>query len=140
MTFEEIERQLPNGFHDLTIRAINVDFIGLWITLAMDLHVGLEGEVDPERYRPGTLRVLRPYLFFLQPPDPTYPFVPEGIAVNASGFAVSSDEETIGALIKRGPSGGTTFGFFLNDWNSYLYIGGQGAEFWWDDETDCAAR
>jgi hypothetical protein len=100
----------------------------------MDLHASIEGDSDPERYRPGTLKVVLPYLFFLSPPDPSYQFVLHGRPVNASGFSVRLGGDTkLDALLERIPPNRTAFGFFLDDWNSYLYLAGASVEFAWDD-------
>ena len=133
MTFREIEQNLPNGFHDSAIRGISVDFVNLSISIAVDLHASVEGDSDPERYRPGTLKVICPYLFFLDPPDPSYPFVPRGAPVNASSFPVRQGENAkVDALLQRIPPEATAFAFFLDDWNSYLYVAGSSVEFSWD--------
>ena len=134
MKFEDVQRSLPNGFHDSVIRVINIDFVSVSILLRMDLHASVEGDRDPERYRPGTLKVFGPYFFFLEPPDAAYPFIPDGKPVNASGAPVNFGENPkLDALLKRIPEDSTTFVFFLDDWNTYLYIAGASVEFSWDD-------
>lgn len=136
MTFEEIKQSLPNGFHDCTIREIHADFIGLAILLRMDLHISGEDDRDhPDRYRAGTLKVIRPYLFFLEPPDPSCPFIPRGEPLNASGASLKlGDNAKADALLERLPAEATAFVFFLDDWNSYLYVAGAAAEFLWNDQ------
>src|SRR5260370_42353834 len=88
MTFEELAQKLPNGFHDVEILTISMDFVNRSIVLGMNLLVGMPGDPDPERYRPGALRVVSPYLLFIEPPDPRYHFVPDGSPLNASGNSV----------------------------------------------------
>jgi hypothetical protein len=133
MTFKEIELSLPNGFHDIGVREINADFVNLSISIAMDLHASIEGDLNPECYRPGILKVICPYLFFLDSPDPRYSFIPRGVPLNASGFSVEPGKDTrIDALLQRIPPEATTFVFFLDDWNSYLYLAGASVEFSWD--------
>jgi hypothetical protein len=76
-------------------------------------------------------------LFFIEPPDPSYPFVPGGSAVSASGFSVTPGEDAkLDALLQRIPAEATVFGFFLDGWNSYLYVAGAWVEFSWDDGGD----
>jgi hypothetical protein len=134
MTFKEVEQSLPNGFHDSAIRRIDADFLGPSISIAMDLHASVEGDINPELYRSGTLKVVCPYLFFLEPPDPSYPFVPRGAPVNATGFSVKPGENAkVDALLDRIPREATALVFFLDDWNSYLYLAGSSVEFSWDD-------
>ena len=99
----------------------------------MNLDASIEGDVS-ERYRPGTLTLINPYIFFLDPPDPAYSFIPQGKDVNASSFRVGRGQDSkVDALLARIPTNATAFGFFLDDWNSYLYLAGADVEFSWDD-------
>ena len=134
MTFEQVNQELPNGFHDGKIRGIRVDFLDCLILLAMDLHVGIPGDADPERYRPGTLRVKSPYLFFVDPPDPRYRFIPNGSPFNVDGDAVRPGQnQALDELLPVLPTGATAYRFFMEDCNSVLYIAGAAVEFSWDD-------
>ncbi len=135
MTFEELEEKLPNGFHDAEIRKISMDFVNRSIVIGMNLLVGVPGDPDPERYRPGTLRVVSPYLFFIKPPDPSYHFVPDGSPINASGRSVKvGQNEEVDRLLAVIPPNATVYLFFLDDWNSCLYLAGASVEFSWDDD------
>jgi hypothetical protein len=134
MTFEELNQKLPNGFHDVEIRSIKLDFVNSSALMSMNLHAAAAGDADPERYRPGTLKVFPLYLFFLEPPDPRYHFVPDGSPLNASGNPVrvgqSAEADRVLSVL---PPGATAYLFFLDDWNSSIYLAGAGVEFSWDD-------
>lgn len=133
MRFEDVEETLPNGFHDIGIRGIDVDFEDRSIRIAMNLDVSVKGDVTAG-YRRGTLRLNQPYFFFLEPPDPGSRFIPNGNDVNASSFRVKPGEDSkVDALLARIPTNATAFGFFLDDWNSYLYLAGADVEFSWND-------
>ena len=139
MTFEEIEQELPNGFHDAEIRQISMDFVNRSIIIGMNLHASVAGDPDPERYRPGTLKVMSPYLFFIEPPDPHYHFVPDGSPINASGSSVKIGQNTaVDRLLAVLPPNATVYLFFLDDWNSCLYLAGASVEFSWDDDGGSA--
>lgn len=141
MTFEEIEQELPNGFHDAEIRTIAVNFVDRSIAVGMDLHFGSEGDSDPERHRSGTLKVESFCLFFIEPPDPRYRFVPNGSPLNASGDSVTTGKDpAVDGLLRNLPTGVTLYRFFLDDWNSFLYLGGANVEFSWEDEGIQAKR
>src|SRR5215469_12920396 len=121
MTFREVEERLPNGFHDGVIRGISIDFANPSILLAMDLHAGSPRDADPERYRAGTLRVASPYLFFIEPPDPRYRFIPHGSALNVDGDSVRPGESpAIDRLLPVLPRDATVSRFFLEEWNSFV--------------------
>jgi hypothetical protein len=134
MIFEELVRNLPNGFHDVEIREIRFDLMHPSIAIGMNLHASVPGDDDPERYRAGTLRLITPYLFFIEPPDPTYHFVPDGSPINATGsFVKVGQNAQIDRLLAALPPNATAYLFFLDDWNACLYLAGANAEFYWDD-------
>lgn len=135
MTFEELEQELPNGFHDAAIKEIRMDFVGRSILVGMEILVGLPGSPNQEEYRPGTLKVLFPHLFFLEPPDPRYPFVPDGSPLNVGGDSVRVGQNPqVDRLLEVLPKNATTYRFFLEEWNSFLYLAGASVEFCWDGE------
>lgn len=134
MTFEELDRKLPNGFHDSKIRKISVDFAGGSILIGMDLLVGLPRTPSPEGYRAGTLRVASPYLFFIEPPDPQYRFIPNGSPLNVDGDSVKVGQNPeVDRLLPVLPANASVYRFFLEEWNSFLYLAGGDAAFSWDD-------
>jgi hypothetical protein len=134
MTFEELEQKLPNGFHDAAIREINFDFIGRSIVIGIDLLAGGPDDSHPELYRSGRLRVAPVYLFFIEPPDPNYPFVPNGLHLKVDGDSVKIGHNAeADRLLQRLPQNSTTYRFFLETWNAFLYLGGGGVELVWND-------
>ncbi len=135
MTFEEIDQKLPNGFHDAKIRTVKVDFVGRSIVIDMNLWVGSLDGPDPERRRSGTLKVASAYLFFIEPPDPTYNFVPDGSPLNVSGDSVTAGQSTVlDHLLPVLPRNATLYRFFLEEWNSFVYLAGADVEFSWEEE------
>ena len=134
MTFEELEHKLPNGFHDAAIREITFDFVRRSVEVGMDLLMGGPDEPDPELYRPGKLRVAPVYLFFIEPPDPNYAFVPDGSHLKVYGDSVKVGQNAeADRLLPTIPQNATTYRFFLEKWNSFLYLAGGGVELFWDD-------
>jgi len=136
MTFEEIDKQLPNGFHDAKIRKINADLLNCSIRIEMDIHVGVPEDEDRERYQTGVLKVTSSYLFFIEPPDSRYRFMPNGSAFNVDGDSVKLGQSPdVDRLLPVLPQGYTAYRFFLEEWNSFLYLAGASVEFLWDDAT-----
>ena len=135
MTFEEIDQELPNGFHDGKIRSISIDFVNTSLAIGMELHVGERNDPDPERYRLGTLRVTSPCLFFIEAPDARYPFIPHGSPLNVDGDSVSIGQSPeVDRLLPVLPAKAIVYRFFLEEWNSFLYLGGARVELSWDDD------
>ena len=134
MTFEELEQKLPNGFHDDAIREINFDFIGRSIVIGIDLLAGGPDDSDPELYRFGRVRVVPIYLFFIEPPAPNYPFVPNGSHLKVDGDSVRVGQNSeVDRLLPTLPPNATFYRFFLTKWNAFLYLAGGGVEFDWAD-------
>ncbi len=134
MTFEELDEKLPNGFHDAKIHAINVDFAGRRVVIRMGLLTGLPETESPEGWRAATLTVQPAYLSFIEPPDASYPFMPQGRPLNVDGSPVTMAQgAAIDELLPILPKGATTFRFFLEEWNSFFYISGGGVDLSWDD-------
>lgn len=134
MTFEDLDRDLPNGFHDAKIRNISIDFLGRSVSIGVDLLVGLPDTKNPDDYRAGMLRLAEPYMFFVEPPDPTYPFVRRGRPVSVDGDPVRAGQNAaVDRLLPALPRDACVYRFFLEEWNSFLYLAGAGVEFSWDD-------
>jgi len=134
MTFQELEQKLPNGFHDAAIREIHFDFVGRSVVVAMDILTGGPDDPDPELCRPGTLKLSPAYLFFIEPPDPRYSFVPNGSASKVDGDSVKVGQNAeADRLLPKLPQNATSYRFFLEKWNAFLYLAGGGVEFSWDD-------
>lgn len=137
MTFEELERKLPNGFHDAKIKSMSVDLVFRTATLMMNLLVGVGTPEDRNAsvYRPGVLTIQGLLMFFVEPPDPKYNFLPDGSPLNASGDSVKVGQNpVVDHLLPVLPQHATVYRFFLEEWNSFLYLGGATVEFSWGDD------
>jgi hypothetical protein len=134
MTFTDIDEVLTNGFHDATILHFSLDAEANTLTMRMSVWVGtLE---DPERY--GNIEVIAKSVsvFFIEPPHPSYPF-----QMNGHGLAVCGDSPEIGVsqfisegaekVLSKLPSDAGSYRFFLEDWNSFLYVAAEDVSFSW---------
>jgi len=140
MTFEKLEMELPNGFHDAEIRGIGLDYVSRTADLRMNLLVGVGTPEDRNAaiYRAGTVRIAGLLLFYIEPPDPHYCFALDGSPLNASGNSVKVGQDAaIDRLLAALPPNSTAYLFFLDDWNSSLYLAGASVEFSWDDDGAC---
>src|SRR5271165_6240529 len=114
MTFEQLDAELPNGFHDAQLYGFVVDYIAGSMTLRIDLWVGNLDGPDPEEYRPAELRVTGLYFCSLDPPDPNYRFIPDGSPLDVSGDPAKPD--TLPALKEFSrtlPVGASCYRFFV---------------------------
>lgn len=85
MTFEEAEAVVPNGFHDAQIESLYVDYKTGTLSLSMKLWVGELGTPSAEEYAVAELRVNRLLFCSIGSPDPRYPYVPDGDALDVDG-------------------------------------------------------
>jgi hypothetical protein len=56
MTFEEVEKTLPNGFHDAKIVRMTLDYPAGTLSMSLQILVGTPGEADQEEYGLAELR------------------------------------------------------------------------------------
>ena len=135
MTFQELEQKLPNGFHDASIRKIQLDFMGRSVEIEMDILMAGPDDPDPELCRVGKLRVAPAYLLFIEPPDPRYSFIPDGVSSKVDGDSVKVGQSAeVDRLLPTLPKNATTYRFFLEKWNAFLYLAGAGVEFSWEGD------
>ena len=124
MTFEEVEALAPSGFHDAKIDGMSVDYQTGVLTLSMRVLIGTPGTPDEEDYGPAELRVNRLLFCAIEPPDPNYPFAPEGEGLGVSGADGLGDLALKADLVARLPADVSLYRFFVEQWNSFIYIAG----------------
>src|SRR5579862_191828 len=135
MTFEELSKDLPNGFHDAWIKSINLNFKNHSILIDLDLCVGNPEDVNPDEMRSGTLKVLSPYLFLIDPPDSKHQLMPSQGSLWIDGDTVKTGQNAeLDKFRTQLPPGACLYRFFVDDWNSFMYFAAAGVEFSWDDE------
>jgi hypothetical protein len=121
MTFEELENTLPNGFHDAKIVRITLDFPDGNLLMNMQILVD-SSKHGNEQYALAELRAGGLFFCFIDPPDPTYPFRPNGKALRVSGAPESTESRAIEDLLARLPEGITAYRFFADQWNSFIHV------------------
>ena len=136
MTFEDIENSLPNGFHDSKILYFSLDAKTRTLTMRFSLWVGSMDDLNPEVYREIALTAQGISIFFVEPPDPTYPFSLDGQGLAAQGDFVDVKRsrfvsEQAGNVLKKLPSRASIYRFFLENWNSFLYVAAEEVSFSW---------
>lgn len=132
MTFEDIALELPNGFHDSVILKISFDSVRRVLSLLLSVDVSQPDGTDEELCRELELVATGVSLFFIEPPDPEYHSVINGEGISASGFpVVVSSVPAINILQGQLPPGSFAYRFFLNTWNSFLYLAANEATYHW---------
>jgi hypothetical protein len=131
MTLDELDRSLPNGFHDAKIHSIEIDYVKATVTLQVSF---LEGTPeDPEdrrdRYRRAVVRITGLHFCSIDAPDPTYHFRPDQRPIVVSGDPAKSDHlPSLPGLMAQAPAGVSAYRLFVSDWNRFIYIAARDAE------------
>jgi hypothetical protein len=140
MTFEELEQSLPNGFHDATLLQVSLDIVERCATVKISVHVSADGDQDQELYRVGILEAKSVSLFFMEPPDPNYMFALSGSGIGVSGDSVAPGQNPeTDLLLRKLPSDATAYRFFLEEWNSFLYLAASEVAFSWQENAHARA-
>ncbi|MBZ5600162.1 MAG: hypothetical protein LAN83_17790 [Acidobacteriia bacterium] len=135
MTFEELENELPNGFHDAQLHSMRTDYVSGSAVLRMALDFGNPDGPKREDYRIGELRVSGLYFCVIDPPDPSYRYVPHGTALNVSGDPAKSDTfPALEGLYRTLPPGVSCYRFFVHEWNSFINIAARDVQVSWIEE------
>lgn len=134
MTFEELENELPNGFHDAKILAVELDYAAGTARFRLSLLVGWPDDPPSQRdeYQDAILDVTGLCFCSIDPPDPAAPFLPDGKGVFATGDPAAADTLTfLDALRSRCPEGASFHRFFVHDWNTFIHIAARDASVTW---------
>jgi hypothetical protein len=124
MTFQEAEALTPNGFHDAEIDTLHVDYRTGTLSLSMRLWTGTLGTPNQEEYSSAELRVQGLLFCAIDPPDPRYPFPPDGDSLGVDGAHGPGDLAAKADLIARLPPEISLYRFFVEQWNSFIYVAG----------------
>lgn len=132
MTFEELENHLPNGFHDAEIYSLKIDYMARSAIIRIALDFGSLNGPERENYRIGELQISGLFFFSIDPPDPSYPYIPDGCALNVSGDPSKNDTfPELEKLSHTFSSGVSCYRFFVNEWNSFINIAAEEVEIFW---------
>ena len=130
-TLIEIDRGLPNGFHDSRVRSCNLDFVARTATFGIDVWVGDAEATTPngrELYRSALLVVSGLAFCQLDAPDPSYPYQ-EAMPIRVD---LSEADQTVPA-IRELPAGVFAVRFYVSGWNSFIHVAGRHAQLAWSD-------
>lgn len=136
MTFDEIEAQLPNGFHDGFLVGLAVDYLQRQAVIDLDIWVGQMSKVGAEReaYRRLRLTLTGLLLFALDAPDGEYQEDPDiGLPIDLG--PAPSAEEAAWPSEPLPPEGFRGTLSFTREWTTFLRFAATGAETEWQSEA-----
>src|SRR6266542_3184494 len=127
-TLEQLERSLPNGFHDAQIRRISLDYSRRTIVFDMSLWVGdIEStdKAEREAYQFGILTVSEFDFCVIVPPDLQYPYQARKALTVSSGPGNPQHVPFLDDI----PADAFAHWFFVREWNSFIYFVARVASF-----------
>ena len=134
MTLEELDQTLPNGFHDMEICSMELDYLTATARLNVRLLVGWPDDPEPEsqEYQAAVLTISGLCLCSIEPPDPSHPFLPDGNPIMVSGDPAKSDSlPSLDQLSAKFPVGAWCYRFFVHDWNAFIHFAAKDAQISW---------
>jgi hypothetical protein len=134
VTLDELDHTLPNGFHDAHILSFALDYVAGVATFHLNLLVGWPDDPEPEReaYQQATLIVRGLCFCSIDPPDSTYPFLPDEKPIRIAGAMAKPDFPPFTPeLVAKFPADTWCYCFFVDNWNAYINIAGRDTELTW---------
>jgi hypothetical protein len=127
MTFEEIENNLPNGFHDARINKINLDYVKRVATFDLEICVLDSEDETPEDYRAAKLTLLGLLFCVIEAPESTYPYY-EGKSLCVDAGSSNLGKSSLTRLPEPLPEGAFAHWFFVNNWNAFIHVAAMDAQ------------
>jgi hypothetical protein len=134
MTFEELDQRFPNGFDDAEITGLTIDYSTRKATVQLNLRGNLPEKPNSDEYRHAVLTLHRFYYFSIEPPDPDHLFSPERSKITVDGMPDDPHQFPLFERLRTTmPVGTFCCRFYVHDWNSFIHVAAQNAEFSWSD-------
>jgi hypothetical protein len=114
---------------------MDIDYSARTVRLGFNVNVGDPDAGDKavrERRRRGSFLISGLIFLVIDPPDPKYPYQASGgLWIPDDGEVTADVPKNAPALPGNLPSGAFVHYFFVNPWNSFIYLAATGAEFRW---------
>ena len=129
MNIDELEADLPHGFHDTLLRTYSSDADARRAEFVLDVWVGdlnSAATSDRERRRPARLELLGLGYLIVDDPDPrNAPIEVAPVQIDACGADDDPDRS------RQVPAGGFAGRFFVTEWNSFIHFAALEARLSW---------
>jgi hypothetical protein len=132
MTFEELEREYPNGFVDARISEVRIDYAQRTATLQLNMRANSPDSAERDVYSTAVLTIQGLYYLSIDPPDVDHLFGPVRRVITVDGLPEHAwNFPQFGCAQSRLRGGGFYCRFFVHDWNSFIHIGAADCEIVW---------
>lgn len=130
MTIKEIEKQLPNGFHDSKLKRVAINYEKREIELHFDVFIGKDEPTGGVRFREGTLKAYGLFFCVFEPPGPNY-LCQLGMGLWVADSDEVTEDKCPIKLSYALPKAAFGHYFYINDWNAFIYLVASEARFEW---------
>ncbi len=127
MNFNELDRTLPNGFHDASLRHFEMDYVNHTLKFDLDVDIGTPEEAQ-DFYRPARITVENVAFLVVEPPYARDDWREAGSIRIDTGEGVPDNSKSVVTNVPRGTS--TTW-IYLSEMNSFIIFAGGSASLEW---------
>ena len=137
MTFEELDQRFPNGFDDAEISRLSLDYRNQTAALHLNLRGNLPDSPNSDQYRGATLVLNGLHYFSIEPPDRDHLSWSGRSKITVDGLPEDPQSFPLIEHVKPTlPVGAFFCRFYVHDWNSFIHVAADDAQFSWvEDEA-----
>ncbi len=128
-----LDSKFPNAtFHDSMLENLVLNYVERSAEFHFELYVGGPKDADPHAREKGVL-TFKGFIFCtIESPDPRYDFkTAGGLWITSDGPIKELRNIELPKIIESLPDNVFAHYFFNNDWNAFIYIAFEEAEFKW---------
>jgi hypothetical protein len=126
-TLEQLERDLPNGFHDTKLCHLEVNYERGEVVMTMDVDASDPDATKKPQYRRGQLQINGMAFFSMDVPDSVSDAKPLWIDAGPGQPSKSV------VVLPEVPPDCFLHWFFVNEWNGFIRVAARDAAFKWAD-------
>jgi hypothetical protein len=131
MTFEELDQRFPNGFDNAEISSVTIDYQNRAAKLQLNLRGNSPDSPDRDVYQRAVLEVSRFYYLSIDPPDAAHLAYREK-KIQVDGLPEDPRKFPLIESVKPTlPAGAFCCRFYVHDWNSFMHLAAEDAQFSW---------
>lgn len=135
MTFEELDRQYPNGFVDAELISFSVDYQNRIATLKLNLRRNPPDSESCREYNRGVLALEGLYYLVIEPPDVDHLRYPPR-ALQVDGYSEDPLQFILLEELKKTLTGHEfCCRLYVHDWNSFIHIAARNARLSWVEDV-----
>ncbi len=131
-----LDNKFPNAtFHDSMLENLDLNYVDRRAEFHFELYVGSPNDNSSEKReaREKGILTFKNFIFcIVESPDPRYDYeIPGGLWITSDGPIKELKNIDLPKIVESIPDNVFAHYFFNNDWNAFIYIASEEAEFKW---------